>query len=70
MELRTYIRLLLQGWWLILATVLVAITASLMITYTQTPIYRTTATFVVSPGASFSTLKTRSLIGVEATKSA
>ncbi|GAB4534083.1 MAG: hypothetical protein Kow0063_16800 [Anaerolineae bacterium] len=52
MELRSYLRVMLRGWWLILSTLLIAISAGLVFTYSQTPIYRSTATFVASPSSS------------------
>jgi len=56
MELRHYLQVVLKGWWLVLPTILIALSAALVFTYTQPPIYRTTATFVVSPSAYFATL--------------
>ncbi len=53
MELKRYLLVLLRGWWLILPSILVAVSAALVITYSQTPIYRTAATFVVSPSSAF-----------------
>jgi diguanylate cyclase (GGDEF)-like protein len=53
MELRRYLQIMWKGWWLILPAILVSVSVGLVITFTQTPIYRTTATFIVSPGASF-----------------
>ncbi len=53
MELRRYLQILRKGWWLILPAVLVSVSVGLVITYTQTPIYLTEATFIVSPSAMF-----------------
>ena len=53
MELRYYLRIILRGWWLILSTLLIAVSFTLVFTYSQTPIYRTDATFVVSPSSTF-----------------
>jgi len=52
MELRHYVQVILKGCWLILPALLVSVTSALVFTYSQTPIYRTTATFVVSPSSS------------------
>ena len=43
-----------KGWWLILPAILISVSVGLVITYTQPKIYRTEATFIVSPAASFS----------------
>lgn len=52
MELKRYLQVVLKGWWLILSTLLVSVAFALVFTYGQTPIYRTSATFVVSPSSS------------------
>ncbi len=52
MELRNYIRVILRGWWLVLSALLISVASGLVFTYSQTPIYRSTATFVVSPSSS------------------
>jgi diguanylate cyclase (GGDEF)-like protein len=52
MELKRYIRIILRGWWLILLAILISVGSALLITYNQTRIYRTSATFVISPSAS------------------
>ncbi len=54
MELKHYFQVVLRGWWLILPALLIAVSSALVFTYSQTPIYRTTATFVISPSAVFS----------------
>ncbi len=63
MDLKNYFLIVLKGWWLILLAVLVAVTTALVVSYSQVPIYRTWATFVVSPTPSFEELNdfTRSL---------
>ncbi len=52
MELRAYARLMATRWLLILAALLVVVIATMALTFTQTPTYLTTTTFVVSPSAS------------------
>jgi diguanylate cyclase (GGDEF)-like protein len=49
MELKTYLRILLKKWWIIIPTFLMTFTTTVVLTYTQDPVYQTTATFVVSP---------------------
>jgi diguanylate cyclase (GGDEF)-like protein len=56
MELKRYLQVMLKGWWLILPAILISVSSAWLVTYSQTPIYRSTATFVVSPSSSFSTL--------------
>lgn len=52
MELRYYFQMLQRGWWLILLTALAAVSASLGASYLATPLYRSTARFIISPNAS------------------
>ena len=54
MELKDYLRVILKGWWLILSAFLVSVASALVFSYSQTPIYSASATFVVSPGQSLS----------------
>jgi diguanylate cyclase (GGDEF)-like protein len=52
MELKHYLQVVLKGWWLVLPALLVSVSSALVFTYSQPPIYRTSATFIVSPSAS------------------
>lgn len=54
MELKFYLRVLLKKWWIVVPTFLVTLTTVVVITYTQTPVYSATATFVIAPASSFS----------------
>ncbi len=56
MAIRHYVQILLKGWWLIVPALLLSMTSALIFTYSQTPIYRTEATFVISPSSSFGTV--------------
>ncbi len=49
MELRIYYRMLKQGWWIIALVALLALNAALVAAYLDTPIYRASATYLVSP---------------------
>lgn len=50
MEIRYYLRIFQRSWWLILISALVAVNLSLVYSYyIVTPIYETTARFIVSP---------------------
>ena len=52
MELKVYLQVLLKKWWIVVPTFLITLTAGIYLTYTATPIYRATATYLVSPNAS------------------
>lgn len=49
MEAKAYLAILMRNWWIIIPTFLITFTTTVALTYTQDPIYQTTATFVVSP---------------------
>ena len=50
MEIRFYLRIIQRGWWLILVSMLIAVNISLVYSYYYiTPMYETTARFIVSP---------------------
>jgi len=47
MELREYLRILLKSWWIIISLALVSLTGALLFSYTRTPIYESSSTYVV-----------------------
>jgi diguanylate cyclase (GGDEF)-like protein len=49
MELRLYLRMIQRGWWLVALAALAALALSLAKVYSDTPLYRTSARFIVSP---------------------
>jgi len=49
MELRHYLRMLRQGWWIVALTALSALNIALVASYLATPLYRARARFLVSP---------------------
>lgn len=55
MELKVYLNILLKKWWIVLPTFLVTLTAGIIFTYMQTPVYSATASYVVVPSSSFGT---------------
>jgi diguanylate cyclase (GGDEF)-like protein len=55
MEIRLYLQMLLRGWWIILLAALVALTASLSVSYLAVPQYQATARFIINPGAVLTT---------------
>ena len=52
MEIKLYLQMLLKGWWLIALTTLVALMASLTISYLSIPQFQSTARFIITPNAS------------------
>jgi receptor protein-tyrosine kinase len=55
MELRDYLRILQEKWWIVLAAFVATIVATAVFTFMQTPTYRATATYVVAPTGSYVT---------------
>ena len=77
MEMQYYLRIIQRGWWLILASVLIAVNTSLVYSYyVVTPVYEAGASFIVSPNlqniesrdlvSSLATLDKRSIISTYA----
>jgi diguanylate cyclase (GGDEF)-like protein len=60
MELKIYLRILLRKWWIVLSVFLITFTATVVLTFTQAPTYRATATFVTAPA---SALEVGSFVG-------
>lgn len=52
MELKLYLKMLRNGWWLILLTSLMAVTVSLVVSYVAIPQYEASARFIITPGSS------------------
>lgn len=57
MELKIYLSILLKKWWIVLSTFLVTVTAGVVFTYTQTPVYSATVTYTVVPSSLLGDLK-------------
>ncbi|MBN1487740.1 MAG: diguanylate cyclase [Anaerolineae bacterium] len=53
MELKSYLRILLKKWWIICIAFLVTLTATVIFTFTQMPIYEVVVTYVVAPTDTF-----------------
>lgn len=51
MELRLYFRMLQKGWWLVVLTALIAVSASLVFSYLSTPQYTATTRLILTPGS-------------------
>ncbi|NCP86588.1 MAG: hypothetical protein CO094_07940 [Anaerolineae bacterium CG_4_9_14_3_um_filter_57_17] len=49
MEIRLYVEMLRRSWWIIVLTVLLALNAALVSSYLTTPLYSSSARFIVSP---------------------
>ena len=50
MELNIYLQMIRRGWWLVVLTTLIALTASLGASFFVTPQYEVVARFIISPG--------------------
>jgi len=48
-QVQKYLQIIIQGWWIIALTTLSAFNLALYSSYTATPLYRTTARFIVIP---------------------
>jgi diguanylate cyclase (GGDEF)-like protein len=57
MELKIYLRILLRKWWIVLPAFLVTLTATIVLTFTQSLTYSATTTFVITPNSSFEDVK-------------
>lgn len=57
MELKVYLKILVKKWWIVIPTFLITLTAGIIFTYTETPLYNSTTTYVVVPGSSFGDVK-------------
>ncbi len=53
MEIKIYLRMLQRSWWIIVLTALAAVCASLMASYLATPVYRSTARYIISPNPTY-----------------
>ncbi len=51
MELRAFLRIMIRRWYITAAFFLVTVGVAAFISFTQTPVYKTSATFIVSPSA-------------------
>ena len=49
MQIQQYLRILRESWWVIIAMLLLSTGVGLAYSYSQTPTYEATATFVVNP---------------------
>jgi diguanylate cyclase (GGDEF)-like protein len=58
MELKVYLQVLLKKWWIVIPIFLITLTSGIVFTYTKTPVYSATTTYVVVPSSSFGDLKT------------
>lgn len=53
MELKVYGRILARRWWIVLPNLFITFAATLVLTFAEPPVYRSSATFVLKLGASF-----------------
>jgi diguanylate cyclase (GGDEF)-like protein len=54
MELKTYLRIMVKKWWIVIPVFLVTLTAGIVFTYNTAPVYSATTTYVVVPSPEFS----------------
>jgi capsular polysaccharide biosynthesis protein len=52
MELRTYLRVVFRYWWLVLIVLVIAVGCTAWFTFSQEPIYESSATYIVRPALS------------------
>lgn len=52
MELKVYLQILLKKWWIVVPAFLITLTAGIVFTYMETPIYNATTTYIVVPSSS------------------
>lgn len=55
MEVKAYLRILVQKWWLVIPALLITLGATAILTFTQQPVFESTATFIVKPNDAFPT---------------
>jgi len=51
-QIQLYLKMLLRSWWIVALTTLAAFNVALVMLYFSTPIYKTTANFVINPSRS------------------
>ena len=53
MEIKLYLRMIQRSWWLVVLTALCAVLAALTYSYLATPIYSSSARYIISPNPNF-----------------
>lgn len=53
MEIKLYLRMLQRSWWMVVLTALAAVGAALVASYLSTPIYSSTASYIISPNPTY-----------------
>ena len=66
MELREYLGIFIRRWWVIIPTILIALTGSMLFSYSQTPIYEANSTFVAAYSSDAVTDRDTFIDGLEA----
>lgn len=57
MELKNYFQILLRKWWIVIPAFLITFTAGVVFTFTTTPTYSATTTYIVAPNSLFEDAK-------------
>jgi len=53
MEIKAYLRVLLKKWWIVIPAFLITMVSGIIFTFTKTPVYSATTTYLVVPSPSF-----------------
>ena len=53
MELKIYLNILLKKWWIVIPAFLITLTSGIALTYTMTPTYSATTSYIVVPSSAF-----------------
>jgi diguanylate cyclase (GGDEF)-like protein len=56
MEIKAYLGVLLKKWWIVIPAFLVTFVSGIVFTFTKTPVYSATTTFLVVPSSSFDSI--------------
>lgn len=62
MQLRIFLQMLRRNWWVIALTAISAVSLAIIYSYLATPLYRTSARFLISPGPSVLASQDRDLL--------
>jgi len=58
MEMKTYLRVLVRKWWIVVPAFLITFVSTMVFTFAQAPTYQATATFIVAPSGSAGDVRT------------
>jgi capsular exopolysaccharide synthesis family protein len=61
-ELKSYLRILQEKWWIVLAAFVSTVAVTAVLTFARAPVYQATATYIVAPSGEYENVE--SLVGV------